>query len=244
MWQTPHACTLTSSSPWPGMGSGRLAYRRGTLLGPDRTDRLKQQTRIRMLLGVGRERSARSLRELRPVGCLYYIVPPNCCWRLTDDVPNRGPNDDRPERTPQAQPEVVVDDSSTVPSYSNFCRVTATPEEVILDFGLNPQPFASGRQDVKANQRIVMNFFTAKRLLSAMGMTIQRHEGAFGSIELDVLRRRAGAGAIQASTQRPAGPQGILARPDDVAPKKWRLARHLELSVRLEYSKCDHDGAA
>lgn len=99
------------------------------------------------------------------------------------------------EGTPAQQPqqtEVVVDDSSTVPSYSNFCRVTATPEEVILDFGLNPQPFATGRQDVKANQRIVMNFYTAKRLLTAMGMTIQRHEGTFGAIELDVRRRATG----------------------------------------------------
>ena len=87
--------------------------------------------------------------------------------------------------------EVVVDDSSTLPSYSNFCRVTATPEEVILDFGLNPQPFATGRQEVKANQRIVMNFYTAKRLLTALGMTIQRHEQTFGAIELDVRRRLA-----------------------------------------------------
>ena len=70
-----------------------------------------------------------------------------------------------------------------------ICRVTATPEEVILDFGLNPQPFAMGRQDVKANQRIVMNFYTAKRLLTALGMTVQRHEGTFGGIELDVQRR-------------------------------------------------------
>ncbi len=99
--------------------------------------------------------------------------------------------DRRPCKTPrpQQQTEVVVDDSGTLPSYSNFCRVTATPEEVILDFGLNPQPFATGRQDVKANQRIVMNFYTAKRLLTALGMTIQRHEGTFGSIELDVRRR-------------------------------------------------------
>jgi Protein of unknown function (DUF3467) len=97
-------------------------------------------------------------------------------------------------QTPQAvTTEVVVDDSQTLPSYSNFCRVTATPEEVILDFGLNPQPFATGRQDVKANQRIVMNFYTAKRLLTALGMTIQRHEGTFGSIELDVRRRATGA---------------------------------------------------
>ena len=111
---------------------------------------------------------------------------------------------------PEIQNEVVVDDASTVPSYTNFCRVTATPEEVILDFGLNPQPFATGRQDVKANQRIVMNFYTAKRLLSAMGMTIQRHEGTFGSVELDVRRR---AGAYQA---RPIPPLGLKA----LSPKK------------------------
>lgn len=110
---------------------------------------------------------------------------------------------------PQGQvAEVVVDDSGALPSYSNFCRVTATPEEVILDFGLNPQPFNPGRQDVKANQRIVMNFYTAKRLLTALGMTIQRHEGTFGSIELDV-RRRAGT-FQQAQTGRPAGPQTVV----------------------------------
>lgn len=120
---------------------------------------------------------------------------------------------EHPTPAPQAQQttEVVVDDSSTLPSYSNFCRVTATPEEVILDFGLNPQPFASGRQDVKANQRIVMNFYTAKRLLTALGMTIQRHEGTFGSIELDVRRRA--TGAPQPSYAQPGGrvgPQGVV----------------------------------
>lgn len=116
------------------------------------------------------------------------------------------------EQTPaegQAQQttEVHVDDTGALPSYSNFCRVTATPEEVILDFGLNPQPFAQGRQDVKANQRIVMNFYTAKRLLTALGMTIQRHEGTFGSIELDVRRRATNPAA---GAPRPAGPQGVV----------------------------------
>src|SRR3954452_12030935 len=109
------------------------------------------------------------------------------------------------------QTEVVVDDSGTLPSYSNFCRVTATPEEAILDFGLNPQPFATGRQDVKAMQRIVMNFYTSKRLLTALGMTIQRHEQTFGAIELDV-RRRAGSAQQQQQFTPPAprGPQGIV----------------------------------
>src|SRR5580704_4523242 len=111
-----------------------------------------------------------------------------------------------PQPIQQQTTEVVVDDSGTVPSYSNFCRVTATPEEVILDFGLNPQPFATGRQEVKANQRIVMNFYTAKRLLTALSMTIQRHEGTFGSIELDVRRRAT------------SPPQGGYPQPGRVGP--------------------------
>jgi Protein of unknown function (DUF3467) len=128
---------------------------------------------------------------------------------MTDREKTDGPS---PQPAVQQTTEVVVDDSGTLPSYSNFCRVTATPEEVILDFGLNPQPFATGRQDVKANQRLVMNFYTAKRLLTALGMTIQRHEQTFGSIELDV-RRRAGSAHQQfpnPGVRQPSGPQGVV----------------------------------
>lgn len=89
----------------------------------------------------------------------------------------------------QQQTEVVVDEAGAHAAYANFARVTATPEEVIVDFALNPQPFAVGRQDVKVSQRLIMNFYTAKRLLGALQMTIQRHESAFGAIELDVRRR-------------------------------------------------------
>ena len=111
---------------------------------------------------------------------------------MSDNPTPEGMQPQPPQPQPQQQTEVVVDDTGALPSYSNFCRVTATPEEVILDFGLNPQPFATGKQEVKANQRIVMNFYTSKRLLTALGMTIQHHEQTFGSIELDV-RRRAGS---------------------------------------------------
>ena len=38
-------------------------------------------------------------------------------------------------------------------------------------------------------QRIVLNFYTAKRLYHALGMTIQRHEKAFGILEIDVNKR-------------------------------------------------------
>ena len=129
----------------------------------------------------------------------------------------------------QQQTEVVVDDSGTLPSYSNFCRVTATPEEVILDFGLNPQPFATGRQDVKANQRIVMNFYTAKRLLTALGMTIQRHEGTFGSIELDVQapRLQSAPGLHRARAGRSPGRRRVTLAPIVHRSFEWASRREL-----------------
>ena len=72
--------------------------------------------------------------------------------------------------------------------YANFCRVTGTPEELILDFGLNAQPMGAST-DVEIKQRLVLNYFTAKRLLQALVMSIQRHENAFGVLETDVSRR-------------------------------------------------------
>ena len=88
-----------------------------------------------------------------------------------------------------AQPEVVLNDKGANIAYSNFARVTATPEEVIIDFCLNPNPFQQGRQDLNISQRLIMNFYTAKRLFTALGMSLQRHEQNFGAIELDVRRR-------------------------------------------------------
>ncbi len=91
----------------------------------------------------------------------------------------------QPQQSPQVTQasEVVVDGTATLPTYASSCRVTASPEEVLLDFGLNSQPFAAGRQVVKANQRVVMNFFSAKRLLSAIGVTIRMREQTFDGIE-------------------------------------------------------------
>ena len=89
----------------------------------------------------------------------------------------------------QPQPEVVLNEKGAHAAYANYARVIATPEEVILDFALNPNPFLMGKQEIDVSQRLILNFYTAKRLFSALGMTLQRHEGTFGSIELDVNRR-------------------------------------------------------
>ena len=91
---------------------------------------------------------------------------------------------------PAAQQQgVKVDDSKLIAMYANFCRVTGTPEELIIDFGLNPQPFGVPTEPVIVNQRIVTNFYTAKRMLHALQLTVQRHEQAFGVLETDVQKR-------------------------------------------------------
>jgi len=89
----------------------------------------------------------------------------------------------------QVQQTISVDDAAVSAGYANFCRVSSTPEELILDLGLNPNPYAPGNQVVSVSQRIIMNHFTAKRLLSALSMALQRHEQAFGVLETDVRRR-------------------------------------------------------
>jgi hypothetical protein len=84
---------------------------------------------------------------------------------------------------------IPVDDSDAISSYANFCRVTGSPEELIIDFGMNAQPMNSNDRPVDIKQRIVVNFYTAKRLLHALHVSVQRHEEVFGNIETDIQKR-------------------------------------------------------
>jgi hypothetical protein len=97
----------------------------------------------------------------------------------------------------QPQQQVQLDDSNVNSCYANFCRVTGTPEELIIDFGLNTQPVGVPEKPIRITDRIILNHFTAKRLLAALSMSVQRHEAAFGVLETDV-RKRVQAPAPQA----------------------------------------------
>jgi hypothetical protein len=105
-----------------------------------------------------------------------------------------------PEATPSnpaaqpAPPQFTTDTSAISTVYTNFCRLNVTPEELILDFGLNTaiQPMP-GAEAVKLSHRIVMNFYTAKRLLTHLSAIVQGHERQFGALEIDFQKRmRAG----------------------------------------------------
>ena len=89
----------------------------------------------------------------------------------------------------QQRAQVQVEDGDAISLYANFCRVTGSPEELIIDFGLNPQPVGVPKDPIKVKQRIIVNFFTAKRLLAALSMSVQRHEAVFGVLETDIQKR-------------------------------------------------------
>ena len=126
----------------------------------------------------------------------------------TDPRPASGPSEGTPQQPQQAPFTVDASQLSTV--YANFCRVTGTPEELVLDFGLNTQMSPVPAEPIKLTHRLVMNFFTAKRLLGALSMAIHQHESVYGVLEVDVQKRARGTGAF-----RPGGPPlpGSLGRP-------------------------------
>lgn len=109
---------------------------------------------------------------------------------------NRDKPEDQPEQAQAEQAQkrqrIEVDDSKAITTYANFCRVTGTPEELIIDFGLNAQPFGVPSDPVVVRQRLVTNYYTAKRLLHALHLSVQRHEQAFGVLETDVQKRVVG----------------------------------------------------
>ena len=63
---------------------------------------------------------------------------------------------------------------------------------MILDFGLNAHPYQETSDPIAVSQRTVMNYYTAKRMLHALHMSIERHEQAFGIIETNVQKRVVG----------------------------------------------------
>jgi uncharacterized protein DUF3467 len=98
----------------------------------------------------------------------------------------------RTEGQPAAQqqaPQFPTDYSNLSTVYTNFCRVSVTPEELVLDFGLNTQMAPNPQEAIRLTHRVVMNFFTAKRLMNALIGVVSQFENTYGALELDFQRR-------------------------------------------------------
>ena len=89
----------------------------------------------------------------------------------------------------QQRVQVEIDDSKVMALYANFCRVTGTPEELIIDFGLNPQPFGMPTHPIPGHAADHHELLHGQADAARLELTIQRHEAAFGVLETDVQKR-------------------------------------------------------
>lgn len=92
---------------------------------------------------------------------------------------------------PAGQPPAnfPVDAAPAPVTYANFVRVSVTPEELALDLGLNLDVNPDPKQPIRMSQRMVMSYYTAKRLTSALQGVVQQYENTYGPIEVDFQKR-------------------------------------------------------
>ena len=111
---------------------------------------------------------------------------------------NRKPAQDAPEAAPEAPEQqqtirVRMDQRDVKTSYANAFNTHGLINEVILDFGLNmpvpPQPDQQPEIILQITDRIILNYYSAKRLALTLGQLVRRHEERFGELELDDNKR-------------------------------------------------------
>ena len=85
--------------------------------------------------------------------------------------------------------QLKIDGSKTAADYVNFYRLSGASEKLVIDFGPNPHPTGTSTHPVVVEQRIVLGWHTAKRLLQTLQLAVDRHEAAFGVLETDVQKR-------------------------------------------------------
>jgi hypothetical protein len=113
------------------------------------------------------------------------------------NVPPSAPQNPPPDQTSQQQVRVRFDEREMKTAYANAFRTNGTDDEVILDLGMNfvlPPAEKDAQPEIafKVTDRIVMNYYSAKRLAIMLSQVIRRHEEQFGTLELDANKRRTG----------------------------------------------------
>ena len=89
-------------------------------------------------------------------------------------------------------------------------------------------------EPIEVSERIVMNYYTAKRMLYGAAMSLQRHEADFGVLETDVQKR------VMPGVMRPApllnasrhGDLSTLLRGSGSGPNSRGLLARARLAVR------------
>jgi hypothetical protein len=90
------------------------------------------------------------------------------------------------------QIQVQVRDEKAHTMYTNMwtVRPTHSAEEIIIDFGMAiPSAERQDAMTLDVQSRVILNYFSAKRLALQLSQVVQRYEQQFGTVELDVRKR-------------------------------------------------------
>ena len=85
------------------------------------------------------------------------------------------------------QPNVNINDDKMTTNYANAFRQHVNQHEVMVDLGVNiATKDADGQIEMQFNveNRLVMNYVTAKRMAGMLVQVIQAHEKQFGEIKM------------------------------------------------------------
>lgn len=90
---------------------------------------------------------------------------------------------------PQQQQNVQlhINEAKMETTYANMIRTSFTPEEVVLDFGMNlPIPTQDGQPAIMFNvgSRVVLNWRGAKRLAMNLAQVVRNYEEQNGTIDI------------------------------------------------------------
>jgi hypothetical protein len=90
------------------------------------------------------------------------------------------------EKSDQSNLQVRWDGSNMKSTYANVCNVTSTREEMTLIFGTN-QAWHTGQSElvVELTNRVILNPFAAKRLLTLLSNVVTEYEKRFGELKLE-----------------------------------------------------------
>jgi hypothetical protein len=105
------------------------------------------------------------------------------------DESKPNPGGEAPPAQPQ-QIQIPVDLAGLTSGYVNWFRFTGSAEELVIDLGLAPQlGQMPPTEPIKLNHRLVMSFYTAKRLLQNLHRAVAIYEQHYGVLEVDPARR-------------------------------------------------------
>jgi hypothetical protein len=90
------------------------------------------------------------------------------------------------------QMQLQIREDKMVTVFSNIFRLSATQEDLFLDFAINMQHHDKPNTVIMdVNTRVAMSFYAAKRLALALSQAVQRYEQVYGPIQLDPRQRGA-----------------------------------------------------